>query len=215
MPRDEREPAVGGRPVMVGERRQEQLGDVGCAGAGGRRDERARAEVRRQEEHRRRAGAVEVERVGRRASRKIVCRARRPPRGGCAPSRPARDVVDRRRRRGGLEQRPDRGEHGRLAARRLADERAHRAAARTRARGPRDSPGSRCASAAASRSRCPERSEIDGRVAGLPAPQEALDRRMEHDVVELGARRTAGGRAPRRPATSPPRASGRRDRRRR
>ena len=39
--------------------------------------------------------------------------------------RATRDVLDRRRRGRGFEQRPDGGEHRRLAARRLADERAH------------------------------------------------------------------------------------------
>src|SRR6266516_2458029 len=33
--------------------------------------------------------------------------------------------------------------------------------------------------------RCPERAQIHRRVARFPATQEALDRRMEHDVVEL------------------------------
>ena len=41
-----------------------------------------------------------------------------------ATGRAARDIVDRRRRRRRLEQRPDSREDGRLAARRLADERA-------------------------------------------------------------------------------------------
>src|SRR5437764_1379147 len=90
----------------------------------GRRDERPRPEVRGQEEHRRGARAVEVERV------------RRP---GVEEDRPlgdvrfevdpaaravARDVVDRRRRGGGLEQRPDRGQDGGFAARGLPHERA-------------------------------------------------------------------------------------------
>ena len=115
-------------PVMLGERRLEELGDVGCARAGGRRDERPRAEVRRQEEHRRRARAVEVERVGRawrrgRSSPLLELRLEVDAPRACRRG----DVVDRRRRRRGLEQRPDRGEHGRLAARGLADERAHRA----------------------------------------------------------------------------------------
>ena len=94
---------------------------------GGRRDERPRAEVRRQEQHRRRTSPVEVERVGRpgveedRPLRDVGLRAgSRPPRRFVAG-----DVVDGRRRCGGLEQRPDRGQHGRLAARRLPHERAH------------------------------------------------------------------------------------------
>src|SRR5947207_5471449 len=122
----ELEAAVGGGPVLLGERRPQELRDLGGPGARGRRDHRARAQVRRQEEHRRRAGPVEVERVGRprveedRAA--VELRLQVDP-----PRRAARDVVDRRRRRGRLEQRPDRGQHGRLAARRLADERADRA----------------------------------------------------------------------------------------
>ncbi len=125
--RDEREPAVRRGPVVVGRRRQQQLGDLGRSAPGGRRDHRAGAEVRGQEEHRRRTGPVEVERV------------RRP---GVEEDRPLRhvrlepdastgsvagDVVDGGRRGGGLEQRPDRSQHGGLAARRLSDERANRA----------------------------------------------------------------------------------------
>src|SRR5215831_13444634 len=34
-------------------------------------------------------------------------------------------------------------------------------------------------------SRRPQRAEVDGRVAGLPAAEEALQRRVESDVVEL------------------------------
>src|SRR4051812_4851727 len=37
------------------------------------------------------------------------------------------------------------------------------------------------------RSGCPERAQIHRGVARLPAPQEALDGRMQHHVVELGA----------------------------
>ena len=33
--------------------------------------------------------------------------------------------------------------------------------------------------------RCPEGAEVHGRVARLPAAEEALERRVEHDVVEL------------------------------
>ena len=123
-PGDEREPAVGCGPVAIDGRRLEELGHLGGAAARRRRDERPRAEVRRQEEHRRRAGAVEVERVGRpgveedRPLRDVGLEA------DPSPCSVARDVVDRRRRRGGLEQRPDRGQHRRLAARRLPDERA-------------------------------------------------------------------------------------------
>jgi len=62
---DEGEPTVGCRPVMVGERRPQQLCDLGGSRTRGRRDHRARAKVGRQEEHRRRARAIEVERVGR------------------------------------------------------------------------------------------------------------------------------------------------------
>src|SRR5207253_2191349 len=121
---DEGEPTVGGRPVAIDGRRLEELRDLRRPMSRGRRDERPRPEVRGQEEHRRGARAVEVERV------------RRP---GVEEDRPlgdvrlevdpaaravARDVVDRRRRGGGLEQRPDRGQHRGLAARGLPDERA-------------------------------------------------------------------------------------------
>ncbi len=34
--------------------------------------------------------------------------------------------------------------------------------------------------------RDPERAEVDRRVTGLPAAEEALDRRVHHDVLELG-----------------------------
>src|SRR5205823_10845905 len=34
-------------------------------------------------------------------------------------------------------------------------------------------------------SRCPQRAEVDGRVAGLPAAEEALDRRVQNDPVEV------------------------------
>ena len=61
----------------------------------------------------------------------------------------------------------------------------------------------------------PERAEIDGRVAGLPAREEALDRRMERQARKLLERRRGGGRGRPRPARSPPRASGRRGSRRR
>src|SRR3982751_4593236 len=35
--------------------------------------------------------------------------------------------------------------------------------------------------------RCPQRTQIHRRIAGLPPPQEALNRWMQHDVVELCA----------------------------
>ena len=60
----EQHAAVRGRPVMIRERRTRTSGDVGSARAGRGRDEGADTEVRRQEEHRRRAGTVQVERVG-------------------------------------------------------------------------------------------------------------------------------------------------------
>jgi hypothetical protein len=113
-------------PVMLGVRRLEELGHVGGAGAGGGSDERARAEVRRKEEHRRCTGAVEVERVRRarvEEDRRVLLQ---PSLEVDAPRRPTRDVVDRRRWCRRLEQRPDRRQHGRLPARRLADEDAHR-----------------------------------------------------------------------------------------
>jgi hypothetical protein len=34
-------------------------------------------------------------------------------------------------------------------------------------------------------SRCPERAEVDHRIARLPAGEEALDRRMEAELVQL------------------------------
>src|SRR5581483_4774401 len=101
----------------------------------------------------------------------------------------ARDVVDRRRRRSRLEQGPDGGEHGRLAARRLADERAH---------GPRRQLELACRPVALDgdprnhRSRRrrrlgrPQRAEVRGGIARLPAAEEALDGRMQCDAVEVG-----------------------------
>ena len=123
--RHERESPVRLGPVMIDERRLEELGDLGSAPPGGRCHERPGAEVRRQEEHRRRPCAVEVERVGRlgveedRALGDVRLEA--DPSSGAV----AGDVVDGRRRRGGLEQRPDRGQHGGLTARGLPDEGAH------------------------------------------------------------------------------------------
>jgi hypothetical protein len=112
--------------VVVGKRRAEQLSDVRGSGARRGRDHRARAQIRRQEEHGRRARPVEVQRVGR--SRVEEDRAAVELGFEMDPAaRPLRDVLDRRRRRGSLEQRPDRGEHRRLAARGLADERHQRA----------------------------------------------------------------------------------------
>jgi hypothetical protein len=110
--RDEREPAVRGGPVVVGRGRQQQLGDFGCAAACGGRNHRAGAEVRGQEEHRRRTGPVEVERV-----RRAGVEEDRPLRHVCfEPDASTRSVVghvvDGGRRGGGLEQRPDRGQHG-------------------------------------------------------------------------------------------------------
>ena len=70
-------------------------------------------------------------------------------------------------------------------------------------------PGARAVAAAAlGGSGRPEGPEVDDRVAGLPACQEALDRRVQHDLVELV---TAKSRAPRTAASSEvtSRASGR------
>jgi hypothetical protein len=120
--RDEREPAVRRGPVMVGRGRQQELGDLGRSAPGGGCDHRPRAEVRGQEEHGRRSRPVEVERVGRtgveedRSLRHVGFEA------DPSPGSVAGHVVDGRRRGGGLQQCPDRREHGGLAARRLADE---------------------------------------------------------------------------------------------
>ena len=85
---------------------------------------------------------------------------------------PVRDVVAGRHRRRRLEQRPDRGEHGRLARRRLADEHAHRARLRARRRARRDSRGSRrgrgAPSRSATRGTCSSR-----RTGGSPAARRA------------------------------------------
>ncbi len=123
--RHERESPVRLGPVMIDERRLEELGDLGGAAPGGGRDKSPGAEIRRQEEHRRRALSIEVERVGwlgveeDRPLRDVRLEAD-PPAGPVAC-----DVVDCGWRRGGLEQRPDRGQHGGLTARGLPDERAH------------------------------------------------------------------------------------------
>ena len=182
-PRDELQAAVRLRPVVLGVRRLEELGDVGRPDTGGGRDEVPRAQVRRQEEHGGRAGAVQVERVGRRRVEEDRVALLELGLQMDAPRRAARDVLDRRRRCGSLEQRPDGSEHGRLAARCLTDERAHR-------------PGLELEVARRAVALhgdplewrhllgCPERAEVHGRVAGHPAPEEALDRRVQHDVFE-------------------------------
>ena len=135
---------------------------------------------------------------GGRASRKIVPFARSASRWMRPPPCVARDVVDRRRRRGRLEQRPDRGQHGRLAARRLADERADRAGRELElARGAipldRDAPEQVAPPTA---SRCPERPEVDGRVAGLPAARGSAGAAGGARCRRARPDRRAGGRAP-------------------
>ena len=87
----------------------------------GRREEGRRSQVGREEEGVRRALAVQVQRLGR----------LRVEEQGAAPDLgfhvhallATRDVLARRHGRSGLEEGPDRREHGRLARRRLADER--------------------------------------------------------------------------------------------
>ena len=125
-PHHELEPAVGCRPVMRGDGRLEEPGHV-CRRPRRGRDERTRAQVRREEQHRRRAGPVEVQRVGRArveedraATLDLRLEVDAPTQGD------PRHVVDRRRRRRSFEQRPDRRQHRRLPARRLTDERADR-----------------------------------------------------------------------------------------
>ncbi len=123
-PGDEREPAVGRGPVAIDRRRLEELGHLGGSTARRGRDEPAGTQIRRQEEHRWGACAVEVERVGRpcvEEDRPLRNVRLEPDPPTCSV---ASDVVDRRRRRGGLEQRPDRRQHGGLPARCLSDERA-------------------------------------------------------------------------------------------
>ena len=188
MPATSCEPAVGGRPVMLDASGGWKSSATSAAPRAGRgRDERARAQVRRQEEHRRRAGPVEVERVGRprveedrpplatSASRWI-----RPPAasratssivgGGAAASSSVQiavSTVDLPLDASPTSAHTEPGVELELARRAIALD--------------RDAPERR-----RHRSRRPERAEIDGRVARLPAAEEALDRRMEHDVVELG-----------------------------
>ena len=100
-PQHELQAAVRGRPVMLGDGRPEQLRDRSRARAGRRRDERSRAQVRRQEQHRRSAGPVQVQRVRRPGVEEDRALARARPRGGCA--RPCRA---RRRRRSSAAARP-------------------------------------------------------------------------------------------------------------
>ena len=153
---------------------------------------------------------------------------RRPhvPRRGRRAARPRRRRLRQRRRERlrGLPRRPrDRHVPPRPAA--AAEPVARRLAARAGARAPDGRRGAeleplddelereahavsaqraRARAAAASRGLGrPERAEVDDRVARPPAAQEALDRRVQDDLVELVDARRAGGRGRPRPATSP------------
>ena len=108
---------------------------------------------------------------------------------------PAR-VDGRRRRRGRTRRRPARGARRDPRGRRRCAPRFARTARRPTPRSVAGLPD-------------PERAEVDGRIARPPALEEALDRRVEDDLLAARRARTAGGRARRRPATRRPRATGR------
>ena len=173
----------------------------------GRRDARRLREPRRPDDPRRRAPSRSAA-----SSRASATTARRASRAAAtsastAPTCTARCCRATRGSPTGCSPRRSRTPGGRGALRRRSPDELEReahavSAARARARGGR----------VLAR---PERAEVHGRVARLPALEEPLDRRVDDDRPRARRSRRAARPSPRRPASRRPRASGARGRPRR